>query len=75
MLIKKTEISVPLISIVLYTTDSFFLIFYAYAWWRILKRQNMSDILDNERRSENIAVIDGPPVNLSIHAPQVDVSN
>jgi hypothetical protein len=28
----------------------------------------MLDILENERRSENIAVIGGPPVNLSIHA-------
>jgi hypothetical protein len=34
----------------------------------------MLDILENERPSENIAVIGGPSVNLSIHASQVDVS-
>jgi hypothetical protein len=28
---------------------------------------------ENERRSENIAVIGGPSVNLSTHASQVDV--
>jgi hypothetical protein len=34
----------------------------------------MLDILENERRSENIAVTVGSPVNLSIHASQVDAS-
>jgi hypothetical protein len=34
----------------------------------------MLDILENVRRSENIAVIGGPPVNLFIHVSQVDVS-
>jgi hypothetical protein len=47
--------------------------FYVYTWWRLLKRQTILDILENERRTDNIAVIGGPPVNLSIHASQVDV--